>query len=457
MRRLVEIEVEGLLGRFDHLIEFPEDWEFVIVHGPNGIGKTKILELTSAVFASRFARVLSIPFSTARFVFSDGSSLRLDREGRQLSPAPSGETSATDRVLSIELSAPSVPSVQHTVWLRSDSEFSARMVRDLERRLPVERAGPDEWFDHRFGDRVSTGEIVERYSDDLPQWSSPAEQEEVPAALQEFLGEFKVHLIETQRLLMSATETRGLDVRRSINSRSTVRQYSQDLARRIAAALAENSRRSQNLDKSFPRRVLFDESPPQVSEAEIRERYLKQLSMRSGLARIGVLDKSPELDLPDRELEDWEERVLWVYLEDTDEKLKTFDWLSRRITLLQEILNSRLQFKKLNIDLDRGFVFTTDEGADLSASMLSSGEQHELVLFYGLLFNSDEGTLVLIDEPEISLHVAWQREFLNDIRRVADLASLRFIVATHSPQIVDRWVDRATPLLWDDQLNDYQS
>jgi predicted ATP-binding protein involved in virulence len=61
------------------------------------------------------------------------------------------------------------------------------------------------------------------------------------------------------------------------------------------------------------------------------------------------------------------------------------------------------------------------------------------VLTYDLLFNVKPNSLVLIDEPEISLHVTWQKEFLNDIVRIAAINSSRFIVATHSPQIINKF------------------
>ena len=77
---------------------------------------------------------------------------------------------------------------------------------------------------------------------------------------------------------------------------------------------------------------------------------------------------------------------------------------------------------------------------------LSSGEQHEIILLVDLLFSIPQGAVVLIDEPEISLHVAWQIAFLPDVRRIADLVGFKFIVATHSPQIInDEW-EHATRL-----------
>jgi predicted ATP-binding protein involved in virulence len=76
----------------------------------------------------------------------------------------------------------------------------------------------------------------------------------------------------------------------------------------------------------------------------------------------------------------------------------------------------------------------------LEPGLLSSGEQHELVILYELLFRVRENSIILIDEPEISLHVVWQHEFLKDLGQIAALSQFHALVATHSPQIIsDRW------------------
>ena len=82
----------------------------------------------------------------------------------------------------------------------------------------------------------------------------------------------------------------------------------------------------------------------------------------------------------------------------------------------------------------------SQSGRPITLDSLSSGEQHEIILMIDLLFNVPPGAVVLIDEPEISLHVAWQIAFIPDVERIAELAGFRFVVATHSPQIInDRW------------------
>ena len=132
-----------------------------------------------------------------------------------------------------------------------------------------------------------------------------------------------------------------------------------------------------------------------------------------------------------------ERKILWAYLDDVQKKLDVFDSLLRRVELFKEIINSRFSDKKFEIDKDKGFVFKSDrDNSIVPPKALSSGEQHEIVLTYGLLFRARAKSLILIDEPELSLHVTWQRKFLEDIARISELADLDFLVATHSPSII---------------------
>ena len=74
---------------------------------------------------------------------------------------------------------------------------------------------------------------------------------------------------------------------------------------------------------------------------------------------------------------------------------------------------------------------------ELADECLDDGrEQHELVLLYDLLFKVRPNTLVLIDEPELSLHISWQKTFLDDLLQIIRLAKFDVIMATHSPYIV---------------------
>ena len=101
-------------------------------------------------------------------------------------------------------------------------------------------------------------------------------------------------------------------------------------------------------------------------------------------------------------------------------------------------MNRRLTDKNVLLSADVGIEvhLTCDKGV-VELRNLSSGEQHLIVLFYDMIFETTSGGICLIDEPEISLNVGWQKAFVADIEEVAKVSSQQYIIATHSPQIVN--------------------
>lgn len=106
--------------------------------------------------------------------------------------------------------------------------------------------------------------------------------------------------------------------------------------------------------------------------------------------------------------------------------------------MFTDMINARFLFKKVKISKEERLqVVAEDTGAELNLSELSSGEKETLVLFYQLLFEVPDGAMLLVDEPEISLHIAWQRMFADDLMRIVEYKNMKALVATHSPQIVN--------------------
>ncbi|WP_196769272.1 AAA family ATPase [Vibrio cyclitrophicus] len=67
----------------------------------------------------------------------------------------------------------------------------------------------------------------------------------------------------------------------------------------------------------------------------------------------------------------------------------------------------------------------------------SSGEQCLFLLFLGIISSIDDNSLILIDEPEISLHPSWQQRFVEILNEsLSEYSGCHFIIATHSPLIV---------------------
>ena len=122
------------------------------------------------------------------------------------------------------------------------------------------------------------------------------------------------------------------------------------------------------------------------------------------------------------------------------------DNLSERVYLLLDIVNKKFRNKSISLDKQEGLKAVSSTGASLDLDALSSGEQHELVLIYDLLFRVDPDTLVLLDEPELSLHLTWQKQFLQDLLNIVEATRFDAIVATHSPFIVGDRHDLMVPL-----------
>ena len=82
-------------------------------------------------------------------------------------------------------------------------------------------------------------------------------------------------------------------------------------------------------------------------------------------------------------------------------------------------------------------------GEVLSPYQLSSGEKQLLVILTTVLVQNHEPYVLLMDEPEISLHIEWQQQLISLIRKLNP--HVQIILSTHSPALImDGWVSNVT-------------
>ena len=123
-----------------------------------------------------------------------------------------------------------------------------------------------------------------------------------------------------------------------------------------------------------------------------------------------------------------------------DRVLRYDDMFYRRLKLLYDmIVQSDFSDKKLVLDGEHGLFFISDDTIIIPEE-LSSGEQHFIIQLITLLMKAEPQSLILIDEPELSYHPAWQMDYLKNLKRIAEIGQYQFVLATHSPQIFDyKW------------------
>ena len=437
--RATVIEVKGLFGIYNHRVVLNADERITIIHGPNGVGKTVFLGLTTAVLTNRMTRYLEVPFSTLSVSFDDGSVLSLKKE-TELKDRRQAQGSTSNKMVYRWKNKKQEESFE-------DSPHSAEeMALRVAKEIPfVFRVGADQWMDDRAEMVLTTEELLAQYIDVVgPRYSKS--RKKVPPWLSDLRRRMNVHFIETQRLLQLS---RNLRLRRSSMPHSipTVREYAEDLKNRISETLTDYGKRSEKLDQTFPQRLL--KTATEKFDIEELKRKISEINTkRSNLRDIGLLSESSEDPTaePDDQLDETQRKVMTLYVQDTFEKLSVFDDLAKRIETLCTIVNGKFENKKIRILREAGLQAVGLRGQPLPLEALSSGEQHEIVLLYNLLFKVKPNTLVLIDEPELSLHVSWQKNFLDDLSKIVALSEFDVVLATHSPYIVGDHSDLMIPL-----------
>lgn len=133
-----------------------------------------------------------------------------------------------------------------------------------------------------------------------------------------------------------------------------------------------------------------------------------------------------------------EQFLVWQNYLDLEAGNVNRDNLSRFLTLIRDVLG-----KEREIIIKQGRVlvrpsWAIEEGADewVRIDQLPSGEQQVFYLFGELARQLRKGAIVMIDEPEISLHPTLQRLVVHKLRQLAEEWDLQIILATHSLEIV---------------------
>src|SRR5262249_24528606 len=189
-------------------------------------------------------------------------------------------------------------------------------VRTIEYFIPeLIRIDSKKWVNTFTGDMFSFEDILENFGELLNLRADPA-----PEWLKELQRSVSIRFIETQRLLSPINYERSGPGPRQVHMGPTVNKYAQELAQVIREQRDLSGTKGQELDETFPRRVLsLQKSLP---EDELRQRLTKQEKKRSHLISAGLLDQSKSGALPmGDQIEEGQKKWLSVYVEDVDQKL----------------------------------------------------------------------------------------------------------------------------------------
>jgi len=108
------------------------------------------------------------------------------------------------------------------------------------------------------------------------------------------------------------------------------------------------------------------------------------------------------------------------------------------ITMYLDIVAQYLKDKRIDLNVSTGELtpyvrLNGKKERELDVKVLSSGEKQLLILLTETLLQQSQPYIFIADEPELSLHIEWQRNLVNSIRNLNPNAQIIF--ATHAPEI----------------------
>lgn len=429
---LESIKIKKLFGLFDYHITLDTSENITILTGPNGYGKTTILNIIYHFFNQQFSYFQKLNFESISFEFSENKRMELTKKEKKA--ILTNNTAIFPRVYT-DIHINFFDSEKKIGTFIYDSELRELIANELKNFFSLRQIEEDLWINTRTNEKISLNNFLNLYKEQLSKHflslikKKQSEEKNNPIII--FLNSLNIYLIKEQRLLHKIF---GRD-KEEDTFLNTIELYAEELKKLIEEKQLEAYQITQKLDSFFPKRLI--ETKTVIDEATFKERFAKLKNKQSKLQQFGIT--TVEQEIPDYNTES--AKVLSVYLNDSEEKLSVYDDLLTKIDLFVSIISQKdFAFKTLQISSGKGFSFYQNKTLQpLSLTDLSSGEQHEVVLLYELLFKTAPNTLILIDEPEISLHVIWQKAFINDLKKIAKLKKISFLVSTHSPQIINNY------------------
>lgn len=440
--RITKISVKKLFGVFDHEIPLNQESRITILHGPNGVGKTVLLRMVDGLFERNYQIFNEVPFEEFCIEFDrcDMTVVRYEEDSKQLimdlSPYDEARDVRKPKTVTVRQINKS-GEILHSHVILSSGQARSHYPRITDSSLEWETDSDIE-LDELDG--LSLEEARQLIDDRLSEWSPWLENES--RWLLKLQHSIHTRLISAERLrIQNAVNGNPLHLNRlgrSSEIEHSVKIHARELAEKIQTALNEYSEIAQRKDRSFPQRLMEASISEAEDEAALEIELSKLQAKSHELMNLGLLD--PDENAFVTGTSGWARssirEALSIYVNDLKDKLSVFDGIAGQLRILTRIINERFQYKTLRIDKRDGYVFVAGDEQPIPLASLSSGEQHELVLFYQLLFDVKPNSLILIDEPEISLHVTWQECFLADLEAISSSRDFDVLIATHSPDII---------------------
>lgn len=418
------VKAEKLHGRYQLEQRFSDGVN--IIHGKNGTGKTTLLHILANALNGNYDRFVYLDFKSIDVHLNNDVKLKILQK---------------DKYTYVELNGEEIKKLDPEEVIELDNE--KRKSRDDYRRHDIIETDVD---DDLEGEPILPAAYFPAFRTMIEAWAA---QNRTPRRFhaRHYLNERKVLMTEFARRLF------GPFVPNIVYS--SILDIEVELEKNIESAFIQVARKDRELlSQSFLN--ILPALNPEVKNEESEELdparllvdikdLLQELQDApfeyKPLADINIYDQLRKTvkNFPTTVTQEGVgARILNLYKELLVDRISEQNEVFKEIEKYLNSVNEFLDEKNISVSEsfnrrnDAAIVVSFSDGSESNLRTLSSGERQILTLLYAATRMSKQ-EVVLIDEPEISLHVDWQRRLIS---RMSDqLSNRQIITCTHSPVI----------------------
>jgi len=415
-RFIKRLEAIGIHGRFDINLDFQDGVN--IIHGSNGTGKTTVLHILANAVNEDFRRFGYLKFQKLTITLDDDTEILIKQQN---SPQEPQET-----VTKVFVNNQEVDSYRFAELLLEEEKQKENGEILFSRRYYLSSSKKKQDIDLKATYFPAFRTMIEAWAtldeNEIRHFARRSPNEE---HINSELTEAQLKIASLDRNLLSQAFLQFSQViSQSFETDDNTKEPDE-----VITEIIELSEKLQN-------------SPFQVNRDQSDDVYKKLIE------QLRFFESEPKYKTI-------ASRVLSVYKSSLQQRLDAQITAYYTIERYLESVNGFLERKQLKIgstSLPQGRgklgVKIGDEEAIHSLQILSSGERQVVGLIYAASHMTG-GRVVLIDEPEISLHIDWQRKLLPEMVKQLDEKQLdekQLIICTHSAVIASKYRERMIKL-----------
>ncbi len=412
------LSVENLFGAYSYNIQGLNSNPSYII-GPNGSGKTTILNLIHAICQKNWAYISRIRFDALKvkvYVKNKAYIIHFQKN----------EKGSVDWDIYQENDTPHF----HELAMFPEEYYSfsvnqrARWIHKNFSEVSFAFCGRH-WKDAE-NQHMNASVLVKKYEKSSPPQNNSTSTPE----LIDILESFKTKLIPADRLVKFELENNENEDDHTHIMMHISRAIQLTINRNFTQAFQSKL----SLDNDFINRWLKG-NLDQHSQFDLFD-TIREVNDYEQLMREFGFEPNPIINnFNDSEFDEKSIRLLGYFLKSRLETFSKYDDSVVQLSLFKSIVNNALQNKWLEINYQNGITVETNLPDKPDITDLSSGEQQIISMNYEIIFNSPRNSIVLLDEPELSMHTTWQEKFSSSLKEISEIRSVQFICATHSPAI----------------------